>query len=78
MQNNDLRWQQRFENYKDALETIGEVVPRFKELTELEKDGLIQRFEFTFDLAWKVMQDYLRYAGYKDIKGPRPVITQMV
>lgn len=46
-------------------------------MSELEKDGLIQRFEFTFDLAWKVMQDYLKFAGYKDIKGPRPCITQM-
>ncbi len=50
---------------------------RYKALSELEKDGLIQCFEFTFDLAWKVMQDYLTYFGYKDIKGPRSVITQM-
>lgn len=77
MQHKDSRWQQRFENYIDALKTIAEVTPRYKQLNELEKDGLIQRFEFTFDLAWKVMQDYLAFLGYKDIKEPRSVITQM-
>lgn len=76
MQKN-IRWQLRFENYCHALKTIEEVTHRYKSLSELEKDGLIQRFEFTFDLAWKVMQDYLNYMGYKDIKGPRSVITQM-
>jgi nucleotidyltransferase substrate binding protein (TIGR01987 family) len=77
MENKDARWEQRFDNYKNALLTVEEVVPRYSELSELEKDGLIQRFEFTFNLAWKVMQDYLKYAGYADIKGPRPCITQM-
>jgi len=46
-------------------------------LSELEKDGMIQRFEFTFDLAWKVMQDDLKLAGYKDARGRRACITQM-
>jgi nucleotidyltransferase substrate binding protein (TIGR01987 family) len=59
------------------LLTMEEVVPSYKELSELEKDGLIQRFAFTFDLAWKVMQDYLQYAGYNLIKGPRSCIKQM-
>ncbi len=73
----DIRWKLRFENYTDALHTFEQVVPRYAVLSELEKDGLIQRFEFTFDLAWKVMQDFLKYAGYPDIKGPRAYITQM-
>ncbi|MBI3502609.1 MAG: nucleotidyltransferase substrate binding protein [Bacteroidetes bacterium] len=73
----DIRWKQRFENYCAALKTLEEIIPRYKELSELEKDGLIQRFEFTFDLAWKLMQDYLKFIGYNDLKGPRPVITQM-
>ncbi len=75
--NKETRWKLRFENYKDALLTFEEVVPRYSQLSELEKDGLIQRFEFTFDLAWKVMQYYLKHVGYADIKGPRPCITQM-
>ena len=71
------RWKQRYQNYKDALATLEEVVPHFDQLSELEKDGVIQRFSFTVDLAWKVMQDYLAYAGYTDIRGPRACIMQM-
>ena len=74
---NDSRWKLRFENFNDALRSMEETIPRYNSLSELEKDGLIQRFEFTFDLAWKVMQDYLKYQGYADIKGPRASITQM-
>ncbi|MCW3122572.1 MAG: nucleotidyltransferase [Flavipsychrobacter sp.] len=77
MENKDKRWAQRFDNYKEALQTIAEVIPVYDNLSELEKDGLIQRFEFTFDLAWKVMQDYLQFSGYNDIKGPRSCIKQM-
>ena len=72
-----MRWKQRFENYKDALLTFEQVIPQYPQMSELEKDGLIQRFEFTFDLAWKVMQDFLKYAGYVDIKGPRACLRQM-
>jgi len=77
LENQAARWVQRFGNYKQALLTIEEVVPGYGQLSDLEKDGLIQRFEFTFDLAWKVMQDYLKHAGYADIKGPRACIKQM-
>lgn len=77
MDNNGLRWKQRLENYKNALLTVEEVIPMYAQLSELEKDGLIQRFEFTFDTSWKVMQDYLKYSGYADVKGPRACIAQM-
>ncbi len=77
MSNNIPRWHQRFEHYVSALDSIEKVLPGFTELSELEQDGLIQRFEFTFDLSLKVMQDYLDFAGYTGIKGPRSCITQM-
>jgi nucleotidyltransferase substrate binding protein (TIGR01987 family) len=77
MDNTLNRWHLRFENYCVTLQTLEDAIKLFADLNELEKDGLIQRFEFTFELAWKVMQDYLKYAGYKDIKGPRLCITQM-
>lgn len=45
-------------------------------LSELEKEGVIQRFEYTYELAWKTLQDYLKYKGYTDIIGPTPVLKQ--
>ena len=51
----------------------------YPNLNELEKDGIIQRFEFTFELAWKTLQDYFaQEAGYVDVKGPRTVLKQAV
>ncbi|MEI6815273.1 MAG: HI0074 family nucleotidyltransferase substrate-binding subunit [Bacteroidota bacterium] len=77
MEEINIRWQLRFEKFVYALKTMEDVLPRYNEMNELEKDGLIQRFEFTFDIAWKVMQDYLKSAGYIDKKGPRLVLEQM-
>lgn len=71
------RWELRLINYSNALSALKIALKNFNKLNKLEKDGLIQRFEITFDLAWKLMQDYLIIVGYADIKGPRPVITQM-
>jgi len=74
----DIRWEQRFENYKKALAKLKEIaVDRsYDTLTEIEKEGLIQRFEYTFELSWKTLQDLLAYKGYEDIAGPNPVLEQ--
>ena len=74
----DIRWQQRFDNYKKALSRLAEVAnkPDLNKLSELEKEGLIQRFEYTFELAWKTLQDLLRDKGYLDIAGPNATLTQ--
>ena len=74
----DIRWLQRFSNYKKALAKLEEVVTGkdLVNLSELEKEGLIQRFEYTFELAWKTLQDLLENMGYQDIKGPNPVLEQ--
>ena len=53
MENNNTRWLQRFEHYEKALITIESVIPRYQQLSDLEEDALIRRFEFTFDLAWE-------------------------
>ena len=74
----DIRWEQRFSNFLKALTKLGEAVEIWQqhELSELEKEGLIQRFEYTYELAWKTLQDLLKFKGYQDIAGPVPVISQ--
>jgi nucleotidyltransferase substrate binding protein (TIGR01987 family) len=61
------RWQQRFENFDRAYNLLGGVFQNKKmaEFSDLEKEGIIQRFEFTFELAWKTLKDYLEYTGVK-------------
>ena len=74
----DIRWIQRFQNYKKAMSKLAEVAKSktVNELSELEREGLIQRFECTYELAWKTLQDLLEAKGYKNITGPNPVIEQ--
>ncbi len=79
MQDLDIPWQQRFMNFKKALAKLSEVFDdqeQEEELSELEVEGMIQRFEYTFELAWKTLQDLLRFKGYLDISGPSPVLEQ--
>lgn len=73
------RWHERFEFYQKALQRLKAGLHNYDNLTELEKDGVIQRFEFTFELAWKTLQDYFaQVSGYVDVKGPRTVLKQAV
>ena len=44
-------------------------------LSELEKEGLIQRFEYTYELSWRTLQDFLRYKGHVDIAGPNATLS---
>ena len=45
-------------------------------LSELEMEGLIQRFEYTFELGWKVLQDLLKYKGYEFVQGPNGTLQK--
>jgi nucleotidyltransferase substrate binding protein (TIGR01987 family) len=79
MSNQDIRWIQRFNNYRKALARLGEAVAltEDRDLSDLEQQGLIQGFEFTFDLAWKTLQDYLRHHKRpNDNGGPNVIIEQ--
>ena len=78
METKDVRWIQRFDNYRKALRRLSqaeEIVSagkgREEEETDLLREGLIQRFEYTHKLAWKVMKDYAEYQGYVDVRGSR-------
>lgn len=71
----DIRWQQRFSSLQKAFDQLEKAVA-LTSYSDLEREGLIQRFEYTYELSWKTLQDLLEYKGYPDIKGPRPVIEQ--
>ena len=68
----DIRWKQRFSNYEKAFNRLKEGIENNSQNPEdLIKEGIIQRFEFTHELAWKVMKDYLEYEGFQNITGSR-------
>jgi nucleotidyltransferase substrate binding protein (TIGR01987 family) len=66
----DIRWVQRFDNYQRALAQLTKFIDK-GELNELEEQGLIQAFEYTHELAWNVLRDYLREQGNPNIHGSR-------
>jgi nucleotidyltransferase substrate binding protein (TIGR01987 family) len=68
----DIRWQQRFSNYKKALGQLEEFVAKAS-LNKFEKQGLVQCFEYTFELGWKTLKDYLEAEGYT-AQSPRSAI----
>jgi len=74
----DVRWRQRLANYRKALAQLDAAVnlAQSRELTDLERQGLIQAFEFTHELAWNVMKDYFDYQGNTDITGSRDAIRE--
>lgn|SRR5688572_27951021 len=60
----DVRWRQRFENYGRAVSLLRSALERGPDvLNDLEKEGAVQRFEYTVELAWKVLKDFLVYSG---------------
>ncbi len=69
----ELRWQQRFKNFQKAFLLLEEAVNKYKNegLSDLEEQGLIQRFEFTHEIAWNVLKDYFDYQGNISITGSR-------
>jgi nucleotidyltransferase substrate binding protein (TIGR01987 family) len=69
------RWKERLKSYSKALFQLESALQQ-KQFSVLEKDGVIKRFEFTFELAWKTLQDKLYDEGYLTTKGPKPVIKQ--
>ena len=69
----DIRWQQRLNNYEKALSQLTDAVEfsRQRELSDLEKQGLIQTFKFTHELAWNTLKNFLEYKGQSGIYGSR-------
>lgn len=70
---NDVRWMQRLSNYSKALTRLDDALKLAKKrpLTDLEKQGLIQAFEFTHELAWNTIKDFYENQGEPGIQGSR-------
>ena len=71
----DIRWQQRFFNYKQALAQL-ETFFQPPALNEREQQGLIKAFEFTFELAWNTLRDLLRSQGDATLLGSRDTLRE--
>lgn len=71
--NEDIRWKQRFDNYQRALKTLTEAVDLacLRPLSQLEQQGLVQGFEFTHELAWNVLKDFLESKGFVGLIGSK-------
>jgi nucleotidyltransferase substrate binding protein (TIGR01987 family) len=62
--NSDIRWKQRFQNFDRAFVLLRDALEKGPgALNQLEKEGVIQRFEYSFELAWKTLKDYLEEGG---------------
>ena len=74
--NSDIRWIQRFDNYGRALQTLRNAaeLATQRPLSELEQQGLIQVFEFTHELAWNLLKDFLEAQGIAGLIGSRDAI----
>jgi nucleotidyltransferase substrate binding protein (TIGR01987 family) len=69
----DIRWKQRFHNFQKALQTLRQAaeLAAQRQLSELEKQGLVQGFEFTHELGWNVLKDYLEEQGVAGLIGSK-------
>ncbi len=70
---NDTRWKQRFYNYQKALIQLTKFIEK-GELSELEEQGIIKAFEYTYELAWNVIKDYYEEQGEVSIQGSRDAL----
>ncbi|MCS5422940.1 MULTISPECIES: nucleotidyltransferase substrate binding protein [Psychrilyobacter] len=69
------RWDERISDYKNALERLNEAIEESKTINSSTiRDGVIQRFEFTLELSWKVMKYFLNSEGLTEAKAPKSTI----
>lgn len=75
MENDDIRWKQRFQNFEKSLQYLEQAL-NIPEPDIIQKAGLIQFFEMSFELAWNVLKDYLEEQGFVEIKSPRSALKK--
>jgi nucleotidyltransferase substrate binding protein (TIGR01987 family) len=78
MKDPDIRWIQRFQNFKRAFQQLSKAaaLARERELSELEQQGFIQAFEFTHELAWNTLKDFLEARGTANLFGSKDATRQ--
>jgi nucleotidyltransferase substrate binding protein (TIGR01987 family) len=74
MEDLDIRWQQRFGQFEKAYNLLQDAI-RIEKPSVTERAGLIQFFEMTFELGWKLLKDYEEAEGFV-VKSPRDAIKQ--
>jgi nucleotidyltransferase substrate binding protein (TIGR01987 family) len=69
----DIRWRQRFQSFRKAFAQLSAAADLAKQrkLSELEQQGLIQAFEFTHELAWNILKDFLESRGATNLYGSK-------
>jgi nucleotidyltransferase substrate binding protein (TIGR01987 family) len=75
MKNPDIRWRQRFQNFEKSFVRLQEALD-LDNPNELERNGLVQRFEFTLELCWNTLKDYLLDEGLEFKPTPKETIRQ--
>ncbi len=66
----------KLNNYVRAVESLRTGLESFDSCDDLQRDGIIQRFEYTFELAWKTIQEYLKDEGFANINSPKGALRE--
>ncbi len=75
MDNQDVRWEQRFLNYTKSMRYLEDAF-QIPDPDIVQKAGIIQFFEMSFELAWNMVKDYLEEQGFVEIKSPRGALKK--
>jgi nucleotidyltransferase substrate binding protein (TIGR01987 family) len=75
MSERDIRWKQRFQNFEKAFNSCKEALKK-PNPNELERNGIVQRFEFTIELCWNTLKDYMEAEGFQFKPTPKETIRQ--
>lgn len=74
----DTRWKQRLPSFNLVFDQLNDAVSSMaaRELSPLERQGVIQAFEYTYELGWNVLRDYLRWQGNAELSGSRDTLRE--
>lgn len=75
MSTEDIRWKQRLQNYNKVMQYLEDGI-NISNPDLVQKAGVIQLFEISFELAWKLLKDFLEEQGFQDVKSPRAALKK--